>query len=896
MMSPDAMHEAAMQAVHANSAHADVLSRESAALGLKANRTPIAREQFKSIAEGLVMEANYRDVNHDSYVRAERQFHNGAADELAKPNPDYGKAFQLNQRAELAHASYRAAMEAEETIADTVKLMRRALKTETRQMLGHAGGYVVTGANGERFTTMDQAAAQAVATETKGTVENFRQAMDRMTEMWKDKPTRYDMTMGAVHDLHQEATQIMHMAKEAHTVLIEGKREELKETVADLTDSQREAAKGKVVPVPRTKGNPYLFRQWLRQFDAGNRTLAAICRSLDNEESGGKHWNDIVRPLNDAANDETVRKIANMKETKAAFDVWGKRGQRQSVFVKEIGEHLDLENRITVALYAGTKEGMERMTTGDKWDRGQVEAIIKTLDKDDIRLVTTIWGNLEKKWGEISATHQRLTGIPPEPAVRQPVQTAFGTIDGGYYPIRYDGDVGARAFELSLDKSRESMTGAPRAGFAVKRVETTGMRLMYSFDALFRHNDETAHYLSHAEAAQNLNKILNAPGFQASTVDRFGIETYKALMERVKNVLEGPRGPQNALERGLRFVRIRTGLATMGYNLMTFISHGFGVPQSMHRVGAAEYSAAAAQLYSSAGDAVNGMAFVKSKSTMMANMKSIMTPESAERIRQGAAGNALATIHDHALDLIHYALEHINSATWMAEYKTRMAETPKDEPRAIALADQAVRDTQGTGQTVDKTLFQDKNEYVKVLSQYLSFFTRTYQMLRPSVANLHPIQDPQSMAALGKAFAMLVILPATTEALFRQAVRPSSDNDNSPKFWLEKLGAANMEYALSSVFLGRELAGAFEGHGAQDPATMRSMTSLVGASKGFEHFLTNPDISGTGKVTRSALGLVGTYFGLPVTTIDHMVMGMVYDAKNGTADPRAPLFGPPPKR
>ena len=897
-MSADAMHEAAMQAVHANSAQADVLSRESAVLALKANRTPIAREQFKGIAEGLINDANHRDINHDSYVRAEKQFHNAASDELAKDKPDYTLAFQLNQRAELAHACYRAAMEAEETIADTVDLMRKGLKREVRQMIGRAGGYVVTGAKGESFVTIDPKAAAQVAEETKGSTESFLQHYDRMTATWKDKPTRYDMTMGAVTDLNRDATQIMHLAKDADTILREGKAEKLSEAVADLTDNQREAAKDKIVAVPRTKGTPHLFMQYLRQFEAGNRTIASICRALDGEKGGGYHWNLINRPLNKAGDSETIRKLANMAWAQGAIKDWGKRGVRGNLHIPEIGESLDLENRIAVALYAGTKEGLERMMTGDKWSRGQITAIIKTLDTKDLGLVKAIWAHHEAAWPEISATYKRLNGIEPKRSFTIPVETAHGTVDGGYYPIQYDGEVGARAYELALQRSHEAAGGTPKAGFTVSRVETTGLRLQYGFEALFRHNDETAHWLSHAETAQDLNRIINDKRFMQSTIDRFGVTTYDALRERVQNVLEGPRGPQNALERGLRFVRTRTGLATMGYNLMTFVSHGFGVFQNMQRVGAAEYMAAEGQLLSDPKAAIFGSDFVKAKSDFMRNHGANMTPESIERIRQGRAGGILMTVHDHALDLLHYALQHINTSTWMAEYKTRMDENRQDESRAIDLADQAVRDTQGSGQTVDKTMWQDKNEYVKVLSQYLSFFTRTYNMLRPSVAGFSRggFRDPQTYANAAKAFAMLVILPATTEALFRQAVRPSPENDNSPAFWLKKLSAANAEYALSSVFLGRELAGAFEGHGAQDPAAMRSMTSVVGAVKQAEHWLANPDVGGASKVGTAAATLGATYFGLPITQVTEIVRGILYDTQHGTFDPRAPLFGPPPSR
>ena len=545
-MTPDAMHEAAMQAVHANAAHADVLGRESAQLAIKAGRRAMKREEFKAIAEGIIASENHRDVNHDSYVKAEQKYHRAAADELLKTAPDYTMAFQLNQRAELAHACYRAASEAEDMVADMGKLMQRVGKTEIQKRVGLAGGYMVTAKDGTYMMTMSPEEAASFAKEKEGTTESFLKAIQRMEDVWSDKPTRYDLTTGAVSDMHDQARSLMHMADLAHKVRVAGEAEELSEVVADLTDSQAEAAKGGRVVVPRRKGNPYQFRTWLRQFDAGNRTIAGICRSLDDEKANGYHWNTINRPLNDAANNETVRKIANMKETKDAFDVWGKRGQRGNVYIPEIDEHLDLETRIGVALYSGSVHGMERMATRDGWDANKVRAIVGTLDKDDLKLVKTIWANLEKKWPEISEVHQRINGIPPDKSPTIPVQTKFGTIDGGYYPIVYDKDVGSRAFELTLQKPRESMTGNPKAGFAISRVDTTGLKLQYGFDALFRHNDETAHYLSHAETAQNLNKIINNRNFSQSVIDRFGRPTYEALAERIKNVLEGPRGPQNS--------------------------------------------------------------------------------------------------------------------------------------------------------------------------------------------------------------------------------------------------------------------------------------------------------------------------------------------------------------
>lgn len=896
-LSPEALHQAAMEAVHANNSHADVLSQESAALAIHALKKPIPQEQMKAIAERMVDETNHQDVNPEAHLRAEQRASDASTKAFLEVPPDYTAAFLHKQRQELSHALYRASMEAQGVIDDCAKLMKRMRKVDALSVLGHAGGFVITGKNGERLITVDPAEAQALAKEYDGTVENYLQAMTRMLEVWNDKPTRFDMEYGAVHDFYREAAAIQHQAKQAFDIITGDRKEKLADVLRDLTSRQEETSKGKVVIVPRDKkGFAWLSKTWLRQFDAGNRTLAAIAMELDGGRPGGPHWEHIVRPLNDAANDEQIRRIQNSQEMTDLIKAWGKRGRKESVYVPAVGENLSLETRIGVALNAGTKPNLERMMTGDGWDRSQIAAIIMTLDKSDLELVKGIWAHLEKKWPEISALHQRLTGIPPAKKETLPIETAYGTMDGGYYPILYDKDVSARAFELTLDKPTNPTLGQPKAGFVENTVKTTGLRLQYGFSALFRHDSDTAHYLSHAEAAANLNKILNSPDFRENVVRRFGMETYKAMTERVRNVLEGPRGPQNAFERAVRFIRQRSGLATIGYSAMTVAVHGFGVPQSMHRVGAAEWMAAQGQLIASAGSLESGYAFIDSKSSFMRESRHNFTPEMDERISQGLPGGVLDQVRAHALDGLHMALRVINSATWMAEYKTRIAETTGDDARAVALADQAVRDTQGGGQTVDKTRYQDANEFSRVFMQYAIFFTRTYQMLRPGVTGvLDNPKSGQAYWASAKAFLVLVALPAAAESIFKQVVKPSPGDDRSAKFWAERLGKANLEYLLSTVMGGREIAGIIDGNQFGGPASARSVASMASAVGALRNLVNDPTASHAGKAGRSALAMAGLAFGIPSNQIDHIIQGILYDHEHGSLNPAPVLFGPPPK-
>jgi hypothetical protein len=247
------------------------------------------------------------------------------------------------------------------------------------------------------------------------------------------------------------------------------------------------------------------------------------------------------------------------------------------------------------------------------------------------------------------------------------------------------------------------------------------------------------------------------------------------------------------------------------------------------------------------------------------------------------------------------ALRLINSATWMAEYKTRFEEEraagateSEHDARAVALADQAVRDTQGGGQTIDKTHYQDANEFAKLFMQYAIFFTRTYQLLRPAVAGFDK-SDPKTYWAAMKSFLVLVTLPAVTESIFKQMVKPSPGDDTSAKFWAERLAKSNLEYLLSTFIGGREFSGMIEGMKYQGPASMRSISNIGTAVGAAKDLLLDQDATAGAKFGRSALAMTGLALGIPSNQIDHIIQGILYDREYGSVNPLPLIYGPPPK-
>lgn len=902
-LTPEVMLSKAMEAVHANSAHADVLGRESAALAIKAGRRKIPQEQIKGIAEALVADTNHRDLNPNIHLRAQRKASKESADAFLAQPPDYTAALLAKQREELAHAMFRATQEAKEVVDKTVALMKDAARGKTQEMLGKAGGqgWTVVAPDGTVTPFLEPIAAADYAKATGGVAqqgEGYLTAMNKLLEFWQQD--RLGLDYGQVHDFYNSARAIMHQAREASSILVEGKREKLETEVAAGLRTESEAKKTVVVQ-PRSLGPLDKAGRLVLQVDAFLRTLSAVTRQMDGEKDGGWHWQNFTRRLNEASDHEQVRKVANAEVYQRLVKEWGKSNIYKKEFIPAIGDRLSLESRIAVGLNVGSSKNVRRLMDGEGWTPEQIKAITDTLDPKDWAFIKGVWDHTNGQWPEIRAMKQRLDGVPPEKRDSLMIETPHGTIQGQYYPIVYDPNLTAKAMNISLEKQRMPIFGKPGSGFTEKTAEHTDLRLLLDLSTINRHWNDVAHYLSHAEAITDMNKLLGNKALSQGMIDRFGIESYKVIRDTVQDVARGMQGPQNMAERVVKFLRQRSGMATMGFNAMSAASQGFGMTQSMERVGAAAYMRAVGKIMQGAGSAESASAWARGKSKMMEHRASGLLLEQVEEMNGTGAGSIPAWFRRHAYDLMNRAQWMVDLPTWMAGYENALKDHPLDDAKAVALADQAVLDTQGSGFTKDLSKAQRANEFTKVLMQFGGFFNKTYNLGRNRIAaETHgktiggvtiPVpNDAESAARMAGSFLLLVSLPAVAMSAFKAALRPSQDNDGSAGYWAKRLGKDQLGYLLNTMIFGRELSGALDGFDYSGPSGMRSFGVLSSLIKQ----------AGQGKADhglgKAALATTGLFWGIPSNQIQKTIDGIMYDSEHGSLDPRAPLFGPPTRR
>ncbi len=908
-LTPEAMHEKAMQAVHANSGMADVLGRESAALAIKAGRTAVPQAELKRIAEAEIAKTPMEAINPKLFLRAQKKSGDEATAELLKKDPDYTRAFQLKQAQELAHAMYRAAQEAEAVIDKTHELMKTVGRKKTQQMLGKAGGqgWSVVNPDGSVISHPDEASAVAAAKENGGTAQvgvGYLTAMNNMREEWSEtKGSPY----ADVLDLYRQAVTTMHQANDALVLITEGKREELNKAVREgmRVENTLPGAQTKIPVASRGKWD--FTKNGVGSILAFMRKLSFVTRQMDGERDNGWHWQQFTRRLNHASDHQQRLQHENATAMDAIYKAYGKTNfMDHRVKIDAIrGERMSLETRLAIALNSGSTKNLRRLASGHGYDAKKVQAVLDTLDEKDWQFVKSVWAHINSRWEETKALSQKLDGVPPEKRDSLLVATKFGTIQGAYYPIVYDLTKSARGIKFDLEKNAPSAKPKLSHSFTHATVAHTTFPLLLTLDGIHRHLNEQAHWLSHAEPIAEIHKLLSNEELSANMIEQFGKPAFDVLRDTISDVAKGTQGPQNIAERILRFLRTRSGMATMGFNTMSALSQPFGMTQSMERVGAAAYLRAQARFIANPMEA---SARVRAASTMMRHRMDALIVETAEQQGAGPARNLHDWMQNKAYWLMNRTQWMVDVPTWEAAYENALKDHPGDAKLCADLADQTVLDTQGSGLTKDLSKGQ-RIEYTKMLMQFAGFFNGTYNLLyNRAAADAHfnrqlgvPLPAPNDVESMGRligSFLLLVSLPAVGMSLFKQGMRPDPKDDNSAGWWAKRLAKDHAGYLLNTLIFGRELSGALDGFDYGGPAGMRSVALSSQLLKRLMHGANENAAHPRQAQLDSAVQVIGSFTGLPGTQAKRIIDAILYyhDHPHELHDPRPLLAGPPQSR
>ncbi|MGE0367058.1 MAG: hypothetical protein AB7Q00_15120 [Phycisphaerales bacterium] len=905
MNDPAELQRAVDQAIH-NRFRARVVATELAALDASLKQLPgglpALRRAARHAAEDVVNRTRIRDVRPGQFAAAETR---AAKDARAALESGDLKTASIRKRDQMFNGyAAKNAAKMLDRVDTGLDYLRKFNRDSTRKALDPSYRDQIDKML-ERFdlrkvslTQLDKRASLLEWIKEQEADGNEPVIPDYLLDEARRKNYR-NMTVQEFTDLVDAVKNIEHLGRLKQRLLTVQKQRRFAEVVADLANSINENA-------PEGPSKQTLERdltlwgrvaavthEWLTHL----RKLSSVARQVDGGKDGGVFWDNFVRPLNAAGDVElTMRRKAAVRlheltQQVPAFNpsLARQAGQRitgpRKLYIPEIKTSLSTEARLAVALNWGNEGNRQRIMDGNKWTETQAKAVIDTLTKDEMNFVQNVFDFIGEYWPEIAAKEERVTGIRPPRVEATPIITRHGTYPGGYYPIVADSmrsEISAQQndAELISQALKGAVTRATtRRGHTKARVGGTApVRL--DLGVITQHVSQVIHDLAWHETLIDVGRLLRAPDVSNAIRDHYGAEFTRLMRKTFDDVARGEVVARDAGEKVVNYFRVGSTIAGLGLSVNTALLQLTGFAQSVVRVG---YGPMLRGLMEFSARPMESIKRVREASAFMAERSELLNRELGE-ITNTLDGKPRSLTRFYFMPIQAFQVA-VDVPTWLAAYNKAIASPDISHDQAVAMADQAVRDAQSSGATHDLAEVQRGNAYKKLLTNFYSYFSATYQLSAESIQNFKREKSAAAAIKMASDFFMLYAVPTGLGLLIREGLRGDLDDEDELALHFFQELLANILGVFPYI---REIAGAIQGYEYRGPAGLSVLAHGTAVVQQVEQ----------GEVDEALLRAMnrfgGVAFHYPSSQVDRTVRGIIA-VSEGDAGPQAVLVGPPKK-
>ena len=903
LASPEALSRAADAAIH-NDARTRFVATELNALQKATGKQKILASAAKEFAAKMIDRLKIRNLRPAQYTSAETRAGREASALQAKGDLT-GAAIQKRNQLIQNYAA-RAAFEAQDAIEKGLAYLAKFGRERSRASIDPS--YIEQiDALLERYDLKSSTTLKAI--EKRKSLRAWVEAQREMglepvisDELIDDanRKSYKEMTVEEFRGLIDAVRNIEHLGRLKKKLLtIQYKREfsEFSNTAAQtIRENATKKAKDKI------ESNTWLDRAGsaVNGFFAEHRKLASLIRQMGGFKEGGFLWETFIRPMNDAGNKEAVMRDEAAQELHAIFAPLLKKYKiKKKMFIEGVGS-LSLEGRLAIALNWGNETNRLRVLEGDKWSQEQVDSILKTLTPDQWEFVQNVWDYIDKFWPQVAAKEKRVTGVEPQKVEASPFTVKVGSVTldmrGGYYPIKYDPRRSSKSeADTMAEYVKQTMQGlysraTTRRGHTKARVDSVDRPVEKTLDVVFQHVDQVIHDLSWHEYLIDANRLLRSHAVDAAIRDHYGPEVLRTMKNALDDIAAGETPAKDSTDAAINYIRKGVSIAGLGWNLTTAFLQPLGLTQSMVRIGPKWVARGLSRWLGDAARMENTAKWIYEQSDFMRLRGKTMQREINEirntiKTNKSDTANAIENSFFYLITKMQLVAD---IPTWLGAYEKAMEENT-DEKRAVALADQAVIDAQGSGQTKDLAQVQRGGPKMKLFTSFYSFFSTTHNLLMESVgkAKLRGA-TPASIGLLTADALLLITIPAVMAELLRSALR-GDDLDDDEKL-LKRLGKAQLSYLAGSMIWLRELGSAIGDYGYNAPPTFRVFQAIGDI---YKQSAQGDADEAFFKALNTAGGILFHY---PAGQVQRTVQGIMALADGKDVSPLAPLVGVPPKK
>ena len=908
----------AMAAVHSDKQGA-LMSTELKVLARKAKQPgAITLGDIEDWAANTIAEMSvYQATQHAKYQRAERMA--GQAVQRALIKGDFLAAFKAKQDQLVNFALYREAKKAAEDVdgirkladryasAATIKSMDQAALEQIHALLEAYDFKKRSGTLLAERTTFAMWAAEQVAAGFE-VIEPPRLGGAGLRHYSQ-------MTMEEIRGVGDTMKQMAHIGRWKQSMIDDGKRRDFEALVDEAVETAGRQPQRGVAQVRRgtTRLQDVLgdVGSWFRSVDAALLKMETLFEWLDGDKTGRGVFSRFFQRVADAQVQERDMMKDLAGKAKAIYDkvpaeqtkLWS-----QQHVVEDLGAKLNKSQMIAVALNMGNASNMQKLLEGEKWAEPAVRAMLdKHLTKEEWRFVQDTWDLIDSLWPATEALERRVNGVAPPKVEAVPVETRFGALRGGYYPMAYDKAADVKADRIASMGSEglfdpEYRRASTRAGSSHKRVEGFNAKVLLELKVIGSHLNEVAHDLAFREVVMDGNKFLSNDKVREAIRSAIGPEYEKQALVWLKAVANEwaiDRRGLEGVDKFLQTARANTAIVGMGFRVSTMLSQTAGFSNSVQRLGSASMLAGLRDFYR---NPFAMKAAVHEKSGEMRNRANDLERDIRLALqRMEGKASPLNSVRRFAFRGIALFDAAVSLPTWMGAYNKGLREG-MSEKEAVAYGDKMVRDTQGAGSVKDLSAIQRGGEALKLFAMFYSYFNVYYNRQRGLVRDFRSADSFSDYMNVVAEAMWLMVVPTLLAALLS-----GQGPDDDEEWWA--WASRNVGFGVfSGIPWVRDISGAANNLVGGKNFGGAKLSPIEGIGEGAIKLFKDAANLVQGKETskgsiKNTFNMVGLFAGLPTGQLGASTQ-FVWDALvEETQEPEGLLdwmkglaYGPKPKK
>ena len=868
---------------------------------------------FREAAAQQIGAKPVKEISPQLYLAAERKAARESFDAAAKG--DFDTAADARTRQMLNHFLYFEAVKARE---EADKIQKYAVKMGTATELGKLGKA------GQAY--LDQVKAilnryefvKVSLAELELRKETLQQFLDRLknedgldlpippeiVDEMQRPPNYRELTMDELRSVYDSVRMIDHAAQVVNSAMKDAHRVLMGEAAAELVDRLQ-------ISIPeRSRGSAndstLSFLEKIKEH-AGEIDIPVIrpeflFERMDGNKTRGA-WHDFFwNRYNDAANFQNRLREMVFPEILEITRGKGIDRSERKIFIKGLDGSLSKDDIIAIALNSGNESNLEKMMQGGvRFRRDEVakevthetlQEILSHLNPDEIKIVNGIWRAIEKLKPEAAKLAVKRTGIEPTWIEAQPMEIANGTLDGGYFPMRYDprwshaGEKQADASTIDQMFTRYAPTST-RQGYMKERTDFSAPVSLDWKSVTTRHLDEVITDISHWEFASQAQRLLKRGDVKSTIIDRLGEPYYKNLLDWVRYTVNQDtmgRESSDTLEKLRRAVRTKASTYILGFKVTNAIADMLiAAPLAVQRLdtinvfkGSMEYLRNPLSVHR----------FASASSEYMRHLDLEIDRNLTEALNDLAGKKTmLDDVRRWSLESRMWAYKIAANAAWISGYREAQSKG-MDGIEAVRYADKIPRMTQDAGRAGDLSAVE-RNPNMRELTMYIGPTLIQYNNTAEAVRRFSDSGFTSgNMANAAKVLMFGYIANTVVYELLRG--RNPDDNEKLPAWLAARLGLG----IFDGIPIARDIAAYAEGKITGEPGkTMRNIP-VMEAGKQSVDAMQALIKAGTGEgtprkaVTTSAKA-IGAWSGLPA--LQGTITGeFLYDVLSGNYEPEHP--------